>query len=45
MAGYHDFLFPCQVSAVASLVIRLPFGTLGDLFIPVSVQLAVRSRF
>ncbi|KAI0266779.1 hypothetical protein BC834DRAFT_984112 [Gloeopeniophorella convolvens] len=28
------------VSVLVSLVIRLPFGTLGDLFAPVSVQLA-----
>jgi hypothetical protein len=37
--------FALQVTALASLVIRLPFGTLGDIFMPVAVQLVVRNNF
>jgi hypothetical protein len=41
----HEPFYSRQVAAVASVVIHLPFGTLGDMFIPVSVQLVVRNRF
>jgi len=42
--GHHAFLSH-QVVALISPVIHLPFGTLGDIFIPVTVQVAVRNHF
>jgi hypothetical protein len=42
---YHAFFFSRQVVALISPIIHLPFGTLGDIFMPVTVQLAVRNHF
>ena len=40
----HQLLFlSLQASILASTVIRVPFGTVGDIATPVAVQLAVRT--
>ena len=42
--GHHAFFFR-QVVGLVSPVIHLPFGTLGDVFMSVTVQLAVCNHF
>lgn len=39
----HQVFFSLQASILASVVIRVPFGTVGDIATPVGVQLAVRT--
>ena len=39
--SHHPFFFR-QVVGLVTLIVHLPFGTLDDLLMPVSVQLAVR---
>lgn len=36
-------IFSRQASVLASTLIRVPFGTVGDIATPVGVQLAVRT--
>jgi hypothetical protein len=38
------FFLSLQVTTLASLVLRLPYGTLGDMFMLVAVQLVVRGN-
>jgi hypothetical protein len=45
LARVASVSFSLQVTALASFVIRLPFGTLGDVFMPVAVQFVVRNIF
>ena len=40
-----SFFFSRQAFLLASTVIRVPFGTVGDIATPVGVQLAVRTSF
>ena len=42
--GSSRLFFSRQVVALISPIIHLPFGTLGDIFMPVTVQLAVRNH-